>query len=55
MASVGHTSYLGEWANIGFYWNNMLWGNYVMSWLTYNKPEYVDLSDIIGEKDEKRT
>lgn len=22
MASVGHTSYLGEWANIGFYWNN---------------------------------
>ena len=40
---------------IGFYWNNMLWGTYVMSWLTYNKPEYVDLSDIIGEKDEKRT
>lgn len=22
MASVGHTSYLGEWANIDFYWNN---------------------------------
>lgn len=40
---------------IGLYWNDALWGAYVMSWLTYNKPEYVDLSDIIREKDDKRT
>jgi hypothetical protein len=28
---------------IGLYWNDGLWGAYVMSWLTYEKPEYVVL------------
>lgn len=28
---------------IGLYWNDGLWGAYVMSWLTYEKPDYVVL------------
>lgn len=28
---------------LGLYWDGGLWGAFVMSWLTYDKPEYVIL------------
>ena len=29
---------------IGLYWGGGLWGAYVMSWLTYEKPDYVNFN-----------